>query len=351
MRPDVPAVAQERPLDNLTAPPLVTWTNTPQVANFKQDLLEALPIHRAQVQQIDEWLDNLNVTGKAKPPKVKGKSAMQPKLIRKQAEWRYTSLSEAFMSTYDVFRVKPVTWEDKAAAQQNQLLLNHQFNVHLDKVRFIDEYVRTAVDEGTVILRTGWCFEEETVPTRVPQVTYRANQALAPLHAHLAQLATESPSQFATDVPDELKEAHRLTQEGGVPIEAVITGYTIQNVKKTVKNHPTLEVCNARHVIIDPTCLGDIKKAGFVIHHFETSLSALRKDGKYKNLEYINVSANSPLADPDHTASTGMAGFTYTDEPRKKIVLYEYWGFWDIDGSGIVKPIVAAWVGDTLIRL
>ena len=32
-------------------------------------------------------------------------------------------------------------------------------------------------------------------------------------------------------------------------------------------------------------------------------------------------------------------------------MVHEYWGFWDIDGTGIVKPFVAAWVGNTLIRL
>ena len=30
---------------------------------------------------------------------------------------------------------------------------------------------------------------------------------------------------------------------------------------------------------------------------------------------------------------------------------YEYWGYWDINGDGIVKPFVATWVGDVMIRL
>ena len=40
------------------------------------------------------------------------------------------------------------------------MLLNYQLNCRMDKVVFIDEYIRTAVDEGTVVVRIGWEFEE-----------------------------------------------------------------------------------------------------------------------------------------------------------------------------------------------
>jgi hypothetical protein len=91
--------------------PLTNWKNAPTLANLKQDLLDAQPVHDAQETKIGEWLDNLNVTGKAKIQTAKGNSAIVPKLIRKQAEWRYASLSEPFLSTDDIFNVKPVTWD------------------------------------------------------------------------------------------------------------------------------------------------------------------------------------------------------------------------------------------------
>ena len=278
-------------------------------------------------------------------------SKIVPKLIRKQAEWRYPALSEPFLSTDDVFNVKPVTWEDRKAAQQNQLVLNHQFNNQIDKTRFIDDYTRAAVDEGTVIVRVGWEFEEEKYFEEVPVVEYRVNPEMGPMHEHLAQLEQESPSQYATDVPDELKQAHDLTKENGVPIEAVITGYTKEEKIRTVFNRPTVEVCDYRNVVIDPTCMGDVTKARFAIYSFESSLSELKKDGKYKNLEAINIEGNSVLGTPDHAGPDNAHNFNFNDKARKKFVVYEYWGYWDIDGTGLVKPIVAAWVGDTLIRL
>lgn len=332
--------------------PLTTWKNAPTLQNLKQDLLDAKNVHDAQQTKIAEWLDNLNVTGKAKVQTPKGNSAIVPKLIRKQAEWRYASLSEPFLSTDDIFNVKPVTWEDRNAAHQNQLVLNHQFNVALDKTHFVDEYVRAAVDEGTVIVRVGWEFIEEEYTGTFPVIEFRVNPELGPLHEHLHQLMEESPSEYETDVPEELKQAHELTMEQGQPIEAVIIGQKEEKRTRTVSNRPTLEVCDYRNVIIDPTCMGDIDKAGFVIYSFESSLSQLEKEGKkYKNLDQINISNNSILGTPDHHSSDGTKNFNFSDEPRKKFVVYEYWGYWDIDGSGVVQPFVASWVGNTMIRM
>lgn len=335
----------------LEAPPLTNWKNAPQLSNLKSDLTFATPTHNLQKQKIGEWLDNLHVTGSAKVNPPKGNSKIVPKLIRKQAEWRYAALSEPFLSTDDVFNVNPITWEDRKAAQQNQLVLNHQFNVHIDKTKFVDEYVRAAVDEGTVIVRVGWDFQEEKIKVKQPKVEYRINPEFGPMHEHLHQMMEQSPSQYDTDVPDELKQAHELTMDQGQPIEPVIVGEEEIEISRTIVNRPTLEVCDYRNVIIDPTCLGNIDKAGFVIYSFETSMSDLEKDGKYKNLKYVNIDSNTVLGTPDHIASDGVRSFNFKDNPRKKIVVHEYWGYWDIDGTGETKPFVCAWVGNTVIRM
>ena len=331
--------------------PLTNWKNPPSLRELKQDLQDAKPIHDAQQGKVAVWLDNLNITGKAQISNTGTNSKIVPKLIRKQAEWRYAALSEPFLSTDDVFKVSPLTWEDREAAKQNQLVLNQQFNSSIDKVKFIDEYVRTAVDEGTVITRVGWDFHEEEYEGTFPVVEYRVNPEVAPLHEQLHQMMQESPSQYATDVPEELRQAHEMTMEGGMPIEAVVIGQQKETRTRTVKNAPTVEVCNSSNVTIDPTCLGDIKKAGFLVYHFESSLSQLEKEGKYKNLDAINVSSSSVLGEADHASSEGSKNFNFSDEPRKKFVVYEYWGFWDYDKTGVVKPFVASWVGNTLIRM
>lgn len=330
---------------------LTDWKKEPSVRELKQDFEAARQHHDAQKNKIDDWLENLHVTGKAKVKAGTGHSSVVPKLIRKQAEWRYAALSEPFLSTSDVFNVKPVTWEDKKAAQQNQLVLNNQLNTQIDKVNFIDSYVRAAVDEGTVVVRTGWDYQEEEYEEDVPNVEFFFNPEMASMHEHLARLREADPEAFARDVSPELQQAHAMTQEHGEPVEAVINGIRKEKRTRVLVNRPTLEVCDYRNVVIDPTCKGDIDKAGFVIYSFESSLSELEKDGKYRNLQHINLDNNSILGTPDHSTEASSQTFNYADKARKKFVVYEYWGFRDIDGSGKVQPIVAAWVGDLLIRL
>lgn len=337
---------------DLTTTKLTDWEKEPTVAELKQDYQDARSSHDSQMTKINVWLDNLNIQGKAKVNPGKNASKVVPKLIRKQAEWRYAALSEPFLSTDDIFNVSPVTWEDKQAAIQNQLVLNHQFNNRLHKVSFIDEYVRTLVDEGTAILRVGWDFQEQEVEVEVPDVEYVVDDNLGPMHDQLAELRASSPETYDNEVDDELKQAHELTLEHGRPIRPNIIGKKKVKQMKTVVNQPTLEVCDYRNVLIDPTCMGDIDKAGFVIYSFESSLSELRKDKRYKNLENINLDTNSILGTPDHVASSAdTQNFNFSDNPRKKFVVYEYWGFRDLTGSGVVQPFVAAWVGDTLIRM
>ena len=39
------------------------------------------------------------------------------------------------------------------------------------------------------------------------------------------------------------------------------------------------------------------------------------------------------------------------DKLLRRVVAYEFWGYKDIDGNGSLTPIVATWIGDTLIRM
>jgi hypothetical protein len=344
-------MSENTPMVDVQSKKLTDWSNEPTVADLKLDFEESKSHHAEQVGKIEEWLDNLHGTGKAKVNAGKNNSSIVPKLIRKQAEWRYPALSEPFLSTSKLFNVKPVTWEDKKAALQNGLVLNSQFNTQLDKVTLIDEFVRTAVDEGTVILRTGWDYQEEEYTVQVPDVEYFFNEEMAPTHAHLAQLKASDPEGYAANISPEMQQAHALFEEHGRPVEAQIKGLKNEKRTRVLVNKPTVEVCDFRNVVIDPTCKGDIDKAGFVIYSFESSLSELKRDGKYSNLEHINLETNSILGTPDHTTDSGTRSFNFSDKARKKFVVYEYWGFRDIDGSGVVQPIVAAWVGDVLIRM
>ena len=153
--------------DEFARKKLTEWVNEPTLLDLKSELTEAYPDHQHYTLKIDAWLDNLNVTGAAKPKKIKGHSSIQPKLIRKQSEWRCAALVEPFLSTEDLFNLEPVAAGDKKSAIQNSLIINNQFNTKINKTKFIDDYIHAAVNEGTFIARVGWDYADEEVETEI----------------------------------------------------------------------------------------------------------------------------------------------------------------------------------------
>lgn len=340
-------------LSGAQAAKLTDWPNEPDILTLKADLEAAKPAQQEHMRQVQKWRDLVRVEGSAAPPKIRGRSSVQPKLIRRNNEWRYSALTELFNSTDKLFKVEPVTFEDGPAARQNEILLNYQVRNQLNTRRFIDNYVRAAVDEGSVIVRVGWERETETVEVSAPVWSYYAiaTQEEAELFQQALELKQSDPRTFKEQVDPALQEAVSYFEETGQPVVAKQEGEEIVEEERVVVNRPTWQVLSPANVYIDPSCEGDLDKALFVIVSFETNKAELAKYGdRYKNLDAVNWEGNTPLADPDHETDT-PDDFQFRDSTRKKVVAYEYWGYYDIDGDGKLESIVATWIGDTLIRM
>lgn len=333
------------------------WTSAPKLSDLKADLEATNSSHDAHTSQVSKWLADLNPTresrdlsdtsnpfGTKKTTAVKTRSTVKSKLIRKQAEWRYTSLSEPFLNTPDIWKADPVTHEDVEAAKQNGLILNNQVNTKLDKVAFIDEFVRTCTNEGSVIVKTGWDYQYHIEEVEYPQFEIRPAQSQEEL-MELQKTSQLDPSL----VPVEMREALQMTQQTNQPMFPQLVGVDIVEEEVADVNQPAWEVCDYENVRIDPTCKNKLKDAQFIIHSFESSLSDLEKSGKYTNLDGLQL--NTVQGDEHHKAEWARTGFEFNDKARKKFVVYEYWGYWDVDDSGSTTPIVATWVGDVMIRL
>ena len=270
---------------------------------LKADLSAAEPLQKEWLGKRDEWIDE--TMGHPYGNEEKGKSAIVSKDIKKQLEWLLPSMTDPFLSSPDVIKCSPVTAEDANAAKQNELLLNTQFCRKFNRYNFIMKASRVLATEGTVVIQTGWDYEEEDIETEVEVVV--------------------------------------VDEYGVETIE--IADYTETVVRV---NQPTAIVCRNEDIFIDPTCMDEMDKCQFVIYRYETDLSALKEDGRYKNLDRVEKQECGEDLDYDSQDETE---FEFEDRPRKKIVVYEYWGNYDVDDDGIVEPIVCAWVGDTIIRL
>lgn len=334
---------------------LTEWANEPTVSALKEDIEAVKPTQQLLVQKITKWNNLRDIEGDAKPAKVMGRSAVQPKLIRRQAEWKYPALSEPFLSTREMFKISPTTFEDTLAAEQNQIVLNYQFRTQINRVNFIDNFVRACVDEGTVCVQVGWERVTKKVTELVPTYDFYAIESQQQLEEfkYAIDLYENNPSEFSK-LPKEIVEAvnYFLETDGlDTPVYAVLTGETEVEVEKVVCNKPTLMVRDLANMYIDPSCNGDFSKAMFAAHTFETCKAELLKNPeRYKNIDAIDWESLPQITDPDHKTSTPQ-DFQFKDAARKRVLAYEYWGYYDIEGKGELTPIVATWIGDVMVRL
>ena len=270
---------------------------------FKADLKNADQLQKEWLAKRDIWLNESY--GNPYGNEVDNKSKIVSKDIKKQIEWLIPSAADPFLSTSDVIKCTPITAEDALSARQNELLLNTQFCRKFPRFNFINKAIRVLATEGTLVIQTGWDYEDKEVEEEV--------------------------------------EIAIVDKYGNTLIKK-----ETQKVTKIVKNQPTAIVCRNEDIFIDPTCMDDMDKCQFIIHRYESDLSTLKADGRYKNLDKIDT--NSGGYDPDFDAQD-KTEFKFEDKARKKVLVYEYWGNYDVNNDGITEQVVCAWVGDTIIRL
>lgn len=341
------------PLDPNQSAKITSWKKEPSIAQLKYDMEQASGAHSAQMTKIALWNDLMYCKGKARPTKVKGRSSVQPKLIRRQAEWRYAALTEPFLGTNKLYKANPVTFEDSRSAKQNEILLNYQFRTKLNRVNLIDDFVRATVDEGTSVLRVGWCRKTVMVKEMAPVYSYFPVQTQEQIDALQQGMEAKQsdPRMYEEQADPALKASLDYYEETGQTVIAQQTGEQEVEVEKVIFNHPTVEVMSPDNVVIDPSCSGDILKAKFAVVSFETCKADLEAEkDRYTNLDKVNWEGAAPLSDSEFSTKT-PTNFQFQDAPRKKVVAYEYWGFYDIDGKGELTSIVATWVGNTMIRM
>ncbi len=329
---------------------LTDWVNEPSITDLKKDLGAAKPFRDTHVSDIDRW--EILRNGGVQPAKRRGKSSVRPKLVRRQAEWRYSALSEPFLSSEDIFQVNPRTFEDTAAASQNAILLNWQFRTKINPVNLVNQAVRIFVDEGTVVFRPGWTREVEVETVIVPIYQYSEVMEGTPEEQALMQaleLKDANPKAFY-EMDPAIIASIEFSQEQGQAAWAVQVGEEEAEQEKIIKNHPTMKVVNYQNLYIDPSCGEDPEKAAFIVESFETSKAELMKDGRYKNLGSVSFASADLLTETEHGTTTPQ-DFNFDDEARKRIVAYEYWGLADINGTGELEPIVATWIDNQLIRM
>ena len=306
-------------IDNITEARLLS--------NLKADFTASKLLRNELDQKIARWKSEYN----AEPygNEVNGRSKLVSRDIKKQSEWQHAALIEPFVSTPDIIKANPVTSEDAEIAPKIEVLLNTQFCRQFSRYNFMTKALKVLDQEGTVVIRTGWEYEEKVVEVQedreIPNPDYqRAIEAINQGMADSSILQSIEPT--------------------------LITKVRVRKTKP-VKNHPTAMVCRNEDIFIDPTCQDDMDKCQFVIYRYETDMTTLKQAGIYKNLDKIKIPTGLTGTNDTEYITEDSTSFRFSDTARKKIVVHEYWGNYDINGDDIAEPIVCTWIDNTIIRL
>lgn len=261
------------------------------------------------------WIKESN--GEKYGNEVEGKASVVTRDIKKSEVWQHATIIDPFVSNTDMVRCSPISASDKPLSDQSETLLNHFFCREFDRYNFISEAFKIEQREGTVIARVGWEFQEREVEIVVP--VQKMTMQLDP--------QTRQPVQ----VPQ-------------------LVGYKKEIQLKTTINRPTASNRDNRTLWLDPTQKISVGDSQFIIENFKSSKSKLLEEGIYENLDDIEVKT-SVADNGDATYADSETSFTFEDDARKELDVYEYWGNYDVNGDGIAEPIVCTWVGNTIIRL
>jgi hypothetical protein len=324
------------------------WKNEPTVAQLKGDMDKASSKHSEMVAKVEKLQTLIN--GGKTPDTLPNKSKYKSRLIMKQREDKIPALQDPFLSSRRMFTLKPRTGDDVKMAENNQILLNYYWSTYVNKEKLMSDIAISAYDTSVAVVKSGWYSEEEEFTKQVEQPIYaEPEQVMAELSA-MVQSGQMTPEQASMEMQN--------------PQPKVI-GTKIVEVKemRLVANHPTHEVRPVQNVIIDPTCEGDIRKARFVVDIYELDYSVLMKNkqktlpdgtttGHYRNIDKIDFHSDNTenvYGEKDNVVNGNS--FVFADKARKKVKVYEYWGYFDIQGNGKLEPIVATMIGDTMVRL
>lgn len=284
-------------------------TKTKILKDLKEDLRSADSLRLEMVGKIETWRQEYR--GELYGNEQSGKSKIVSRDIKRQDEWQHASIKDPFVADPDIVKAGPVTAEDRPLAEQNELVLNNQFCRHFPRYKFMTDVIKLHYSEGTVVVKSSWNYEDKIIEEEVP--------------------------------------VYAMDAAGNVFVQEV---KTVKRIKVKV-NKPHAQVCRIEDIYMDPTSEGDMSKAQFVIHRYESDLSTLRKTKKYKNLKKLaaKVAGTDGVYSGDDYDPEDETEFKFVDKPRKKIIIYEYWGNYDVDGDGIAEPIVCTWAEEIILQL
>lgn len=301
--------------------------------------------HNAKMGQIHKWRQEYYGDFKAKSDSKDKRSAFVVRDIKKYSAWLESSVLDPFISTDSIIRCFPATPRSTKFAKCAETILNAQFCRQFNRFTFMSKAISTLIRDGICVVKTGWEFAEDK-----RKVFYNIDIPLSMLGQ---QLIPEIPQEQLQQIAQENPEQAQMLQLASTPMLDELNRQVYHHEEQykeeivPIINQPTAVLCRNEDIYIDPTCMGDVNKAQFIIHRYLSDLASLELDGRFKNLDKIS---DDDMYKPDRDDYHIDTNFEFDDKQRKKFLVYEYWGNIPTNNKKETKSMVVAWVNDTIIR-
>ena len=279
---------------------------------YKKDLEEAQPVKTVQNEYVSNMINIYK--GDVQYTKVKG-STFVSKEVFKQVEWAKAQYKHPFVSNDTIVRLAPQLGSGNVEfSQQSEALMNYFYIKKFNRYNFMTDALHTLLVEGTLVVRTGWEYDGEMRQIEVPIVGQDPNSG-----------------------------------------EQIQLGSQIVNKEVPIVNKPTASIVKADNIFIDPTAT-TMEEVQYIVQRREVRLHELKEAGIYKNLDILEKRSTNPLNKDNYTEPYTMEknptlSFNMEDTDRRKMYMYEYWGYNKLEENGDVKPVVCCWIDDTIVRL
>lgn len=278
--------------------------------------------------KIETWIAEYD--GQPYGEKIKGRSNIVVKDIKKAVEWFIPNAIAPFVDRNRIIKLEGVTYEDVAPATVHERLLNYQFVRKFDRYNFIHDMFKVGATEGTTVIRVGWELEEEE-------------------RVEVFENLDENGVNLLRQQGFELKINENNNGTYTVRAKNIITK----------ENYPTAQIVRNGNFFPDPS-VDNAEEMSFAAYRYETTLSELRETGKYDEEdleELVNSLNNIEDSSLENLRNTDLSYYgrslNYESEAKanKKVTVYEYWGHLDLNGDGISESIMATIVNDKLLEI
>lgn len=330
--------------------------NRPTPEKLKEVFLASQAHAEAHLNDVRKWENLIKAPDLPddKNKRVKTRSTLTVKHIRKLMEWRYPVLEQAFLAKQNLFNPVGREARDAPVAKAHKAILNYQFNNEMDKVSLVSRMVRAYMNQATVVTRLGWRSEKEKITKIVPVFKHeyiaKSNpkyETLEKTYVETAQTLKNTP-QAVSSLPPHIVEGTDYYTKHKQIVDVTITDFVERESEEEeyTYNQPVLDVVNLYDVFASPECKTNIQDSPYVIFRFNEAIHVLEANDDYDTSEVNWDGVVSSYSGSDSALNAIYSG----DDKRRTVEVFEYWGLHDTNGDGKLEQVKVTWVEGQIIE-